>query len=369
MPVEVPYGRFERTLYRLAFANVDLQVAFDGLERRLFRDALGPVPPARPVFVAALPRAGTTLLLDVLAELPEFASPTYRHMPFVLCPLLWPALSRRFHKRARQAERAHGDGIEIGFDSPEAFEDVVWMAFWQDHYRADRIAPWRRSDRNVAFETYLGGYMAKVVAAKGPSASRYLSKNNANVARLALLHDIFADGTVVVPVRQPWAQAASLERQHRHFLRLHQEDGFARDYMSWLGHFEFGAAHRPIDVAGWLDRTAARPDAAAYWLEYWAATYEAVLAAPADRLVLIDYDRLCAEPAAHLEALARALGTADPALLVAQADRFRAARPSPIPDVDPVLVERVGGVYRDLQVRCLAPSLHQSAAPTRLRRS
>ncbi len=366
MNLEVPYGRSERTLYRLAFANVELQITLDGLERRMFRDALGPSPPARPVFVASLPRAGTTLLLEVLAALPEFASPTYRHMPFVLCPLLWPSLSRRFQKRAHMAERAHGDGVAVGFDSPEAFEDVVWMAFWKDHYRADRIEPWNSDRRDGAFKTYLDAYMAKVVAAKGPPANRYLSKNNANVARIGLLHELYPDATFVVPVRQPWAQAASLLRQHEHFLGLHKQDAFARDYMAWLGHFEFGAGHRPIDMGGWLARTGFKPNDMAYWLDYWAATYEAVLAAPRERLVLIDYDALCADPAAHLATLGEALGVADPGRLIDQAGRFHAASSAPVPDVASALIERVDGLYRDLRSRCLAPGLRTATAPTRL---
>ena len=29
-----------------------------------------------------------------------------------------------------EIERAHGDGMTIGYDSHEAFEEVLWRAFW-----------------------------------------------------------------------------------------------------------------------------------------------------------------------------------------------------------------------------------------------
>lgn len=353
MSFDVPYGRFDRTLYRLAFANLDLQIALNGVEQSLFRASLKHTTCDRPVFITSLPRAGTTLLLDVLNTLPEFASPTYRQMPFALCPLLWPSISQHFHKRAEQTERAHGDGVKVGFDSPEAFEEIVWKAFWDNHYRADRIMPWTTADRDDVFEGYVADYMKKIVAAKGPTAHRYLSKNNANIARIGLLQTLFPDGTIVIPVRQPWAQAASLQRQHQHFRELHAEDSFGRDYMTWLGHFEFGAALRPIDIGGWVTELLTTPDDPAYWLTYWATVYEAVLAAPSDRLVLIDYDALCADPTGHLESLALALGIADPAALTSQASRFRASKPATIPNVALALIKRVTEIYQAVQERCL----------------
>ena len=86
--------------------------------------------PRSRFFVTSLPRVGTTLLLDVLSALPAFASHTYRHMPFVLCPILWDRISSGFRKEAELDEREHGDGIMIGYDSSEAFEEIIWMAFW-----------------------------------------------------------------------------------------------------------------------------------------------------------------------------------------------------------------------------------------------
>ena len=351
----VPYGWFDRTLHRLAFANLDAQKVLDGLETRLFRDSLSQTQPERPVFVTSLPRAGTTLLLEVLHSLPEFGSATYRHMPFALCPLLWQSVSGRFRRRASLAERAHGDGMDVGFDSPEAFEEVVWTAFWPDRYRSDRIVPWAADDREPGFESFFGHYVHKVVAADGVPARRYLSKNNANIARLDLLPALFPDCAIVVPVRNPWAQTASLERQHQRFRRIHAEEPFARRYVEWLGHFEFGEALRPIDFAGWADRTDAAPTDRAFWLTYWAAAFEAILAAPSDRLILVDYDALCQRPVAHLAALGRALGVADVDALVTQSVRFHPPPMADVPPVDPDLADRVLAIHRAATRRCLRP--------------
>lgn len=360
MTFQTPYGWFDRALHQLAFANPNAQRTLGELEARLFRGRLQPALSKRPVFVTSLPRAGTTLLLNVLHALPEFASATYRHMPFALSPLLWQSLSGRFRRDTKPRERAHGDGMQVGFDSPEAFEEIVWTAFWRTHFGTDRIAPWAASERDPKFEAFFSQYMRRVVAAAGAPARRYLSKNNANIARLGLLPTLFPDCTIVAPIRNPWAQAASLERQHRRFCQIHAEMPFSRRYMTWLGHFEFGAILKPIDFAGWLGRTPASPNSLEFWLSYWVAAVDAILSARSDRLVLVDYDAMCRDPSAHLAALGHALDIADPDLLLAQAPSFRPPRPVEAPVVDEGLIERVLATHRAARLRSLCP-LHKPA--------
>ena len=80
------------------------------------------------VFVAGLARSGTTILLNAIYKSNKFASLSYRDMPFVLAPNLWSKLS--LHRQSADLiQRAHGDGIKISQDSPEAFEEVFWMSF------------------------------------------------------------------------------------------------------------------------------------------------------------------------------------------------------------------------------------------------
>ena len=80
------------------------------------------------VFVSGLARSGTTILLNAIYGSNEFASLSYQDMPFVLAPNLW---SKLFFKKQENnlIERAHGDGIRVSAESPEAFEEVFWMTF------------------------------------------------------------------------------------------------------------------------------------------------------------------------------------------------------------------------------------------------
>jgi class 3 adenylate cyclase len=352
-----PYGRLDRLLHRIAFASLETQKALGRWESRLYAAELDAAGAARPVFVTALPRAGTTVLLEALAGLPEFASATYRDMPFTLAPMLWRRFAAGFARRGGRAERAHGDGVEVGLDSPEAFEETLWLAFWPAHYAGAAIRPWPADAEAAGFADFLRSHMAKIVRLAGPPARRYLSKNNGNIARLGLIERLFPDACLVVPVREPTAQAASLLRQHRRFAALHAEDPFARAYMEGLGHFEFGAALKPIafgDAAAAPKAAAENPD---FWLGYWIEAYAAIFAQARGRVILVDHDALAADPAGHLPALGRALGVAAPEALLAAAPRFRPTAPaSPLEGADPALVARAQALHAVLRRRCLRPA-------------
>jgi hypothetical protein len=83
------YSFLDRGLHRIAFATLPTQIALAEFENRLFAEQLAQVELEKPLFITALPRAGTTLLLEICAGMKEFASHRYRDMPFVVIPFLW----------------------------------------------------------------------------------------------------------------------------------------------------------------------------------------------------------------------------------------------------------------------------------------
>jgi hypothetical protein len=106
-------------------------VGLGNLESRLLSERLSAIQIKKPVYVAGLARSGTTILLELLARHPHLASHRYRDFPPVLTPWFWNWFVDRASVGGEAAsERAHGDGIEVTSESPEAFEEVVWMAFF-----------------------------------------------------------------------------------------------------------------------------------------------------------------------------------------------------------------------------------------------
>ena len=266
------------------------EMAFD-VERSLFLKSSPDPIPGKHVFVSGLARAGTTILMREVHKSDQFASLTYADMPFVLCPNAWNIISRRSSKERPAEERAHGDGILVDVNSPEALDEVFWRVFARQEYiKCDGLYPHTPDEETLS---YYRDYIRLVLRHR--KKTRYLSKNNNNILRISALHRQFPNAVFLVPVREPLSHAQSLLSQHRRFL---SRNGITRRYMIWLGHHEFGAAHRPFV----LDAGSARfTDASSldYWLEQWVRCYsylDQVSQVCRDRTYFVPYERLCNLP-------------------------------------------------------------------------
>ncbi len=304
------YSGLEKTLHSLAFKSWSLQTSLSGLESQIYRKELSTIEIRKPVFVTALPRAGTTLLLELCVETNEFASHTYRDMPFILIPLFWNSFSRLFRSSGTYQERAHGDGMMISIDSPEAFEEIIWKGFWPSRYQEDRIVPWTNPPY-PDFEEFFYDHIKKILFLRSSaesSRSRYISKNNANISRIEYLKKAFPDSIIIVPFRNPLQHASSLMRQHNNFLKIHDEDSFALRYMKDIGHFDFGKNLRPIDFDEWFSsRQAGNPETLVFWLQYWISSYNYLLENAGHNVSFFSFDTFCNSPGKSLEKLGTVL--------------------------------------------------------------
>ncbi|MCA8901636.1 MAG: sulfotransferase [Hyphomonas sp.] len=261
------------------------------------------------VYVCGLARAGTTILMRALHENGDFASLTYNDMPMVMAPNLWARLRGRAVRNTEAQERAHSDGILVDVDSPEALEEPFWRTFAEKDY----ILPDRLQPHEADAET-IGRYrrfVAHILARYG--RTRYLAKNNNAILRLGSLRDAFPAATFLVPFRDPVSQAHSLKAQHEKFNA--SRDGFARQYMDWLAHHEFGPGHRPFSMDGALPR--ATPADINYWLSMWVDVYghlageiEQAADSPQANILPVAYEDLCSTSTGVWTRLSARLGIA-----------------------------------------------------------
>ena len=356
------YSFADRLLHRVAFAHPALQRVLGDVENDLFRKQIAGTRMERPVFVTGLPRAGTTLLLELLHGTGEFASFTYRQMPFVLNPLLWNRLSSGSRKQANDQERAHGDGMMISYDSPEAFEEVLWINYLGKTVLTDSsIEPLREADLDERFRSAFVALARKLVCLKsddsagggGSKPVRYLSKNNANLSRLSAIRSVFADADLLCCYRHPASHIASLHTQHRRFLDMHADDAFARDYMRWIGHHDFGANFRPIRFGKSI---AEDPTDERFWLQYWIDAYRHVLEHAPEGTLFIGYESLMTNGRDDLAQLASTLNVRQPQPLIDAAARFRApgSEPRALGELDAALADEAETLYEELDRRSQA---------------
>ena len=254
------------------------------------------------VFVAGLARAGTTLLMRLLYESGEFSSLTYRDMPFVLAPNLWARISGNSQKSMEAMERAHGDGILVDYDSPEAFEEVFWRVTSSAEYiAADMLRPMQGNEDIIRqFRRYIDLILCRY------QGNRYLSKNNNNTLRLPLVARAFPNAIILVPFRDPVQHAQSLLKQHRRFCEEQSKDKFVKRYMTWLGHHEFGQDHRPFQFDRNFDPDRTLINEIDYWLQNWVDAYQFVLNQARTgevNCIFFSYERLCDYPEVILRKL------------------------------------------------------------------
>lgn len=351
-------GTAGRLLQRLALGSRPfLDMSFD-IERARFmpwKDGLDVEAEDAPIFVTGLARAGTTILTRLLHEQYGMASLTYRDLPFPLAPNSWAALSARFTRHVERAERGHGDGIFHDLDSAEAIEEVFWRFMEGARtIRQEGLAPVIPENTTInAFRDYVG------LVRRRYGGGRYLSKNNANILRLAALVEAFPSAVVVHPFRDPLQHAQSLRRQHALALRLAAEDPFRRDFTRWMGHYEFGPDQRPFLFPGHPDQNVDKM-AIDYWLQLWICVYTALLNQPHEvraRQVFVDYDATCADPHGMADPLADALSLSAPC----DFSSLRRIAFRTVEGANSALVTQAGEVHAALVARALGTRHHVSS--------
>jgi hypothetical protein len=221
-------------------------------------------------------------------------------------------LERTPQRAAEPVERTHKDGIKVTPESPEALEEVIWMAFFPELHRADRNAVLDERTSNPAFERFYRDHIRKLLRLRG--GSRYLAKGNYNVTRLEYLQGLFPDARFVVPVREPRWHIASLMKQHALFCAGGRDNPGSVRHLQRVGHFEFGLDRRPVNAgdAAVIEQVLAcwrGGDEVEGWARYWSHIYGFV----ADRLeanpklaaatLVVRYEDLCRAPQATLAAV------------------------------------------------------------------
>lgn len=282
------------------------------IESKALAGELEDIQLKRPIYVAGIARAGTTILLELLAGRPGIATHRYRDFPPLYTPVFWNrAFAHIYKPGTAPVERAHKDRILVTPDSPEAMEEMLWMRFFAGIHDPKTSNVLDRSTSNPAFERFYLDHLRKILLVRG--GKRYLSKANYNLTRLAYLQRILPDARFVVVVREPRWHIASLIKQHRLFCREETRDPRILKHMQRVGHFEFGLDRRLLNVG---DGSTAGAEALIAGGEevrglarYWNSIYSFVARQRetdpllAEATMLVRYEDLCSQPEAALGAV------------------------------------------------------------------
>ena len=202
------------------------------------------------IFITGLPRSGTTSLLNFIYASDQYASLTYKNMPFILSPNFSKLINS---SNVLKKERIHNDGITYDLNSPEALDEVFFNT--DDEFIKNELI----------------NYFQLICLSE--NKMKYLSKNNFNFNRIDLISKFLPNCNFLIPIREPLQHSYSLLKQHLNFSHLQREDDFIRRYMNYLGHNEFGLNHKPWnDPIDYQDLNEID-----YWLEQWCLFYQNIL--------------------------------------------------------------------------------------------
>jgi len=314
------YNFWERLVHQFALSSKFISKASFDFEEILTGSATVPTD-GKHLFISGLARSGTTSLMNSLYETGKYKSLSYLDMPFVLMPNGWKKLQGASLRNYEKRERAHEDGILVGKDSPEAFEEVFWRVFNESDYLfKDHLDIYTANNETLKLFRKFVNYV--LLSSNSIVQNRYLSKNNNNILRLPSLLKAFPNAYVLTTFRDPLQHAISLFNQHKKFSVIHSENKFVLNYMNWLGHFEFGLNHKPFyfgDPESLKELKKYSTDDINYWLLIWKNYYKYVLDHQLPNVLLFCFENYCDNPN---KVLLKLFATVDINLEIAPIDNY-----------------------------------------------
>lgn len=230
----------------------------------------------RHIFITGLARAGTTALLECIDSTNDFGSLRYKYMPFILFPKINEIYSRFIKKESyEKIERLHGDGIQIGSNSPECLDEVFWInKIYKKYNFKICLKPHSVSKRDLQDFNFLINQYLNIENKK-----RFIMKNNNLHLRIINQAKFYRNSFFLVIFRNPIAHSKSLLRIHKKFIQKQKEDPFILEYMNLIGHWEFGLNKKYFIYENYQKKILKSLDdnSLEYWINQWNFTYRWLL--------------------------------------------------------------------------------------------
>ena len=222
-------------------SGAPLFVGLGNLESWMLASKLTEVRVDRPVYICGLPRAGTTISLQMLSEHPDVTTHKYADFLMPYTPYAWNWLFPKIPVDAmrKPVPRIHRDRIQVTRDSAEMGEEILWEHFFPYIHDEGRISVLDGHTSNPSFERFYREHLQKLLLSRG--RPRYASKAIMCVIRMQYLLRMFPDARFLLYVRNPVDHVASLLKQDRIWDELDRDDPRQIEIIELTGHHEFGS--------------------------------------------------------------------------------------------------------------------------------
>jgi Sulfotransferase family len=310
-------------------AAAPLFVSLGNLESTLLARRIAEMTVDRPVYICGLPRAGTTISLQMLSEHPDVVTHKYADFLMPYMPYVWNQVFPRIPVDAmrKPVPRIHRDRIEVTRDSAEMGEEILWEHFFPRIHEESQYSVLDGTTSNPAFERFYSEHLRKLALVRG--RTRYVSKAIMCVVRMQYLRRLFPDARFLLYVRNPIDHVASLIKQDRIWAELERDDPRQIEIIELTGHHEFGP-HQVManvgqpEVLRELRRLFDAGNVVESRARYWAYVYGFVAKQLDDdpglarQVCIVRYEDLCSDSLATIDRILGHTGLA--------AEPFAAAR-------------------------------------------
>jgi hypothetical protein len=293
-------------------AAAPLFVGLGNLESLMLSRSLAMQRVDRPVYICGLPRAGTTITLQMLSEHPDVVTHKYADFLMPYMPWVWNKVFPHIPVDAmrKPVPRIHRDRIEVTRDSAEMGEEILWEHFFPQIHDETKYSVLDESDSNPAFERFYREHLCKLALVR--ERSRYVSKAIMCVVRMQYLRKLFADARFLLYIRNPIDHVASLIKQDRIWAEIEQSDPRQIEIIELTGHHEFGPKQvmanvgRPEvlrEIRRLFDDRAWAVSRAKYWAYVYGFVAEQLDRDPAlaRQVCLVRYEDLCNDSPATID--------------------------------------------------------------------
>jgi len=348
-----------RLLARWIKKDPEAWIALGDLETRLLERYFSPLH--SPIYISGMARAGTTILTEALATHPEVATHIYRDFPCLFTPYLWNRLLGTFDWvpfKKKPQERAHKDGIMVTNLSPEAMEEMLWMAFFRklhDESHSVVLGTYTGNQpRDQKFSDFYKAHIQKLLLVR--KKSRYVTKANYNLTRVSYILNILPDARFVMVVRHPLTHVWSSFCKDALFRKSQEQSSSSLIHMDQVGHFEFGY-HRTLINTGeplamtFIQECFQKGDDVRAWAHYWAMLHRFIysLAQIHPEIKIVRHEDFVLEPEKNLrEIYDHCRLTYDAAILHKAVLKIKSKAHPIIPDLQrAIIVEETNKVATD----------------------
>jgi hypothetical protein len=293
-------------------AAAPLFVALGNLETQMLGRRLSAQRVDRPVYICGLPRAGTTITLQMLSEHPDVVTHKYADFLMPYMPWVWNKVFPRIPVDAmrKPVPRIHRDRIEVTRDSAEMGEEILWERFFPQIHDETKYSVLDGTTSNPAFERFYNEHLCKLALVRG--RTRYVSKAIMCVVRMQYLRRLFPDARFLLYVRNPIDHVASLIKQDRIWAELERDDPRQIEIIELTGHHEFGPHQVMANVGNpnvlseirkLFDEGKLAQSRARYWAYLYGFIAKQLDEDPelARRVCIVRYEDLCADSLATID--------------------------------------------------------------------